>query len=497
MLLSELLRDVEYKGTVADGAVTSVTADSRQVREGCVFVCICGQRFDGHFKAQEALDKGALCVVAERDDCSPADRTLLVSNSRSAYARMCSNFYGRPSEQLKLVGVTGTNGKTTITCLIKGMLRQCGKRVGLIGTIHNEIDDMTLPAKYTTPDPGELHLLLRRMVDAGCDYAVMEVSSHALDQHRLDGCRFETAVFTNLTQDHLDYHETMENYFAAKRKLFDMCGSAVINLDDRCGEQLAEELSCPVLTYSVSKNTADYSAHNIKYDRTGSSFAMVGNAEIGRVKFCMPGEFSVSNALAAGTAVLTLGLDFEGMIDGLNRSGGVTGRSEILDTGTDFTVLRDYAHSPDSLEKILTTVREFATGRVVVLFGCAGNRDRTKRPKMARIASQNADFVILTSDNPRDEDPEQIIQDTIPGLLSKTPHKVITDRYQAIKWALEHAWRDDILVLAGKGHEDYQVLDFGTICFDESKIVSELIAAMKENGWDGSGREPKSNLPKI
>ncbi len=479
MLLSRLLQDIKFTGEpLRDREITHVTADSRTVCEGCLFVCIKGMRFDGHEAAGRAVGEGAAAVVAERD--LGLENQIIVENTRSAYAIICGNYYGRPAERLKLIGVTGTNGKTTITMLIKNMLEYAGKRVGLIGTIQNEIEDMSLPAKYTTPDPLELHLLFKKMADAGCEYAVMEVSSHALDQHRLDGCKFECGVFTNLTQDHLDYHLTMENYYLAKRRLFDIAKRAVINLDDEYGRRLCGEVRCPFKTFSTRRTEADYTAHNIAFDMRGSSFELAGYGEIGRVKFRMPGEFAVSDAMAAGVCALSLGVDFDTMIAGLNHSPGVPGRAEILKTDTDFTIIRDYAHSADSLEKILTTVRSFAPGRVVVLFGCAGDRDRTKRPKMARAASRLADFVILTSDNPRGEDEMQIINDALPGLDPKKPHTVIPNRYEAIRWALENSKKNDILVLAGKGHEDYQVLSYGTIYFDESEIVHELLEKMKK-----------------
>ncbi len=473
MLLSELLLDVQYAGSYKDCEISGITSDSRLVKEGSVFVCIKGARFDGHEKAKEAVEKGAVCVIVQ--ERVGVENEILVENTRSAYALICANYYGRPAERLKLIGVTGTNGKTTITCLIKGMLEYTGEKAGLIGTIQNEVDDMHFPAKYTTPDPLEPHLMFKRMADAGCKYVVMEVSSHALDQHRLDGCRFESAIFTNLTQDHLDYHGTMENYFEAKKKLFSMCNNAIIDIDDEYGARLYEEVSCPKWSYSIKKDAADYTAYNVAFTISGSSFEMVSKGNIGRVKFCMPGEFSAANALAAGVCSLTLGMDFGEMIDALNHSKGVKGRAEILDTDTDYTIIRDYAHSPDSIEQILKTVKGFAPGRVVILFGCAGNRDRTKRKLMAKAASDYADYVILTSDNPRDEDPERIIEDAKPGLNPKTPCKIITDRYEAIKWALKNAKKDDVLLLAGKGHEDYQALDFGTIYFDESEIVKELL----------------------
>ena len=480
MLLSELLFNVQYTGTYNDVEVSGMTADSRLIKSGNVFVCIEGARFDGHDKAKEAEKLGCVCVVAQRD--VGVKNQVIVENTRSAYAIMCSNYYGRPVEKLKLIGVTGTNGKTTTTNIIKGILEQRGEKVGLIGTIENEIDGMKYPAKYTTPDPLELHLMFKRMADAGCGYAVMEVSSHALDQNRLDGCRFAVAVFTNLTQDHLDYHGNMENYYLAKKKLFSMCDKAVINVDDEYGARLYDETTCEKKSFSIKKAEADYTAYNISFNKNGSNFEMVSKGNIGRVKFCMPGEFSVSNAMAAGVCALSLGMEFKDVVDGLNNAKRISGRAEILDIDEDFTVIRDYAHSPDSIEKILKTIREFATGRVIALFGCAGNRDRTKRCLMAKAASEGADYVVLTSDNPRDEDPERIIEDAKPGLDPKKPYKIIADRYQAIKWVLDFAKKDDIIALLGKGHEDYQVLGEMTVYFDEKEIVEKLLSEKKRNG---------------
>lgn len=478
MRLEKLIGGLELTGPALDCEITGVTADSRQIEKGNLFVCIKGGKFDGHDHAREALDAGAAAVICERD--LGLDNQLLCADTRQAYGILCGNWYGNPAQKLTLVGVTGTNGKTTITCMLKHILEYSGKKVGLLGTIHNEIDDITLPAKHTTPDPLALHSMFSRMVGAGCDYVVMECSSHALDQKRLAGLHFKTAIFTNLTQDHLDYHLTMENYYQAKKKLFSICDTAVLNLDDSYGRRLASEVSCDTLTFSISDNAADYTAREIRAYPDSSRFMLVGNGQIARVKLPIPGDFSVSNAMAAAVACLSLGMTIDEVAQGLNTCQGVVGRIEVLPTDTDYTVIRDYAHSPDGLEKIITTMRKFAQGRVVTLFGCAGNRDRGKRRIMAEIVARLSDFVILTSDNPRDEDELQIIQDAMPGIKEHpdTPYQVIPDRYTAIEWGLTHAQSGDILILAGKGHEDYQVLRGETICFDEKKVVAEILSRL-------------------
>jgi len=475
MTLYKLLDNAPYTASLRDTEISAITCDSRLVEKGGLFFCIPGERADGHDYAGKAVQQGAAAIVTERDLELP--NQIIVPDSRIAYSTAAANFYGNPAKKLKLIGITGTNGKTTITYLIKHILEHAGKPAGLIGTIHNEIGDMVIPAKYTTPDPMQLHAMLARMAEAGCEYVVMEVSSHALDQKRVHGLGFECAVFTNLTQDHLDYHKTMENYYNAKKLLFSMCKTAVVNIDDEYGERLKSEIPCKAFTYSCERADADFSAKNIKFSVNGSRFVILSEDGLSKVDFCMPGKFSVSNALAAAVACTSAGISCDTVLEGLGTCKGVAGRIEILQTDTPFTIIRDYAHSPDGLEKILETVREFAPKRVVTLFGCAGNRDRTKRPLMAEIAARFSDFCILTSDNPRDEIPQRIIDDAAPGLLKHdTPYIAITDRYDAIAWALDFCEPDDVLVLAGKGHEDYQVLDFGTIFFDEKVIVAELLA---------------------
>lgn len=479
MLLSKLLEGVEYEGSVKDCEIKGVTSDSRQVEPGMLFVCIRGTRADGHGYAKGAVEAGAAAVVCERD--LGLQNQILCADTHLAYGLLCGNWYGNPARRLRLIGVTGTNGKTTVTCMVKHILETTGTRVGLIGTIHNEIDDIVLPAKHTTPDALALHGMLSRMADAGCRYVVMECSSHALDQQRLAGLRFEAAAFTNLTQDHLDYHHDMENYYHAKKKLFSMCGTAVVNVDDAYGQRLAEEITCPKITFSTQSDEADYTAKDIRPAPDSSRFMLVGKGQIARVRLPIPGDFSVANAMTAACSCIAVGLTVEEAAAGLCSCKGVVGRIEVLPTGTPYTVIRDYAHSPDGLEKIITTMQKFAVGRVVTLFGCAGNRDRTKRKKMAEIVARLSDFVILTSDNPRDEDELQIIEDAKPGLLEHpdTPYEIIPDRYAAIEWALDHAQPDDVLILAGKGHEDYQVLKGETICFDEKQIVLDLLARRK------------------
>lgn len=477
MLISKLLTGIKYTTKQSDIIISSITNDTRQIQKDSLFVCMKGLKFDGHSLAHQALNLGAVAVLCEQD--LGLENQILVPNTREAYAILCANFFGNPSKSLKLIGVTGTNGKTTITYLLKHILEATGKKVGLIGTIQNEIGDMVLPAKHTTPDPFQLHAIFAQMKEAQCEYVVMEVSSHAMDQHRLDGCQFCAGVFINLTQDHLDYHGTMDDYYLAKKKLFSISDVAIVNIDDAYGQKLKQELNIPVLTFSINQDCAAYTAKNIEFDIKGSKFAFVGDEKIARVHIPMPGEFSVSNAMAAITCCLSIGIELDDIVKYLAFCNGITGRCEIIQTNTEFTVIRDYAHTHDGLEKVIGALKKIAPARVITLFGAAGNRDRDKRKYMGEVASRLSDFVILTSDNPRDEDVLQIIADTQIGMKSSsTPYKVIANRYDAIIWGLENAQKGDIVLLAGKGHETYQVLDYGTIFFDEKLIVLEALGKL-------------------
>lgn len=478
MKLFELLEGIEFKTDISDFDITGVTSDSRQLEEGNVFVCIKGQNFDGHKYAQEVLNQNACCVVTEYD--LGLKKQVIVENTRKAYGIMCGNYFGNPSKKLKMIAVTGTNGKSTCVFLIKQILQQQNEKVGLIGTIHNEIGDIVLPSKNTTPDAYALQSMLAKMVKSGCKYAVMEASSHALDQNRLEGIKFDVGIFTNLTVEHLDYHKTMENYFNAKKKLFEVCDKAVVNYDDDYGKRIYEEFKEKSLSYSVLLDSADFTAKNIIYSPSGSVFEFVGENVISRMKIKTPGDYSVSNAMASAICCLNLGIKIENIVMALKNSAGVSGRMEVLTNDEKFTVIRDYAHTPDALEKVLTTMQKFKKARLIVLFGCAGCRDRKKRADMGRIVEENCDFSVITSDNPREEDEMQIINDALIGMKNPKKHKIIADRYDAIKWAINELKEDDILILAGKGHEDYQVFDYGSVYFNEKELAVQFLKEKKD-----------------
>lgn len=474
MKLSNILKGIKVLNEYKDVEVADVTSDSRQVKEGFLFICIKGATFDGHSVAKEMLEKGAVGVVTERD--LGIEGQIIVENTRNAYSPICANYFGNPADSLKLIGLTGTNGKTTTTFLVKQILENVGKKVGLIGTVQNMVGDEVYPAHYTTPDPHELQSLFRKMVDAGCEYCVMEVSSQALAQGRVEGLHFMIGAFTNLTQDHLDYHKTWENYFNSKRILFENCDIAVTNVDDKNGLEIVKDLPCKVVTYAVDNINSDYTARNVVFSSNGVRYELVCNT-IGRVNCPIPGRFSVYNSLCAATIALALGVKFEEVLSAIARSNGVKGRIEVVPTGTDYTVIIDYAHSPDGLENIITSLKEIAQGRVVTVFGCGGDRDRTKRPKMGKIAADLSDFCVVTSDNPRSENPTKIIEDILEGMKNtKTPYQVVENRKEAIAWAMNNAKPNDIILLAGKGHETYQILPTGTIHFDEREAVAEVLA---------------------
>ena len=458
---------------IGDTEISSVTDDTRKVTEGSLFVCVKGGSFDGHTAAKEMLEKGAAAVVCERD-LGLGDRQIITENSRKLYGQICSAWFGHPERKMKMIGVTGTNGKTTITNVIKHILMKNGHKTGLVGTIQNEIGDEILHTDNTTPMAYDFMGLLAKMADAGCEYVVMEVSSFGLCQYRIGSSYFDVAVFTNLTQDHLDYHKDMEDYYQAKKMLFDICDCAVINADDDYGRRLFGEVSCKKLGFSVREN-ADFYADGIKIKSTGSSFWFCNGDKSHLIKTRMPGLFNVSNITAAIAACLEAGLNIENIIPAVEEYNGVKGRCEVIPTGLDFTVICDYAHTPDAVENILRSVKEYTENDLICLFGCGGNRDAAKRPKMAKAAAKYADKLIVTSDNPRNEEPEAIIKDILAGLEgTDVNYDVVVDRKEAIFHALKIAEKGDIIVLAGKGHEDYQILaGMEHIHFDEREIVAE------------------------
>ncbi len=477
MKLQDLLRGTGIVLQTIDGEreITGITCDSRRIEKDGVFVCIDGTAMDGHRFAADAEKAGATAILTQRD--MGLRTQLLVADTRRAWAQLCANWFGHPAKKLHLIGVTGTNGKTTTTCLMKSMLEYAGHKVGLIGTVQNMIGDRALPAGHTTPDSYDMQSMFQLMVAEGCDYCVMEISSHALDQQRAAGCVFDVGVFTNLTQDHLDYHGTMENYMAAKKKLFSMSRVGIFNSDDSWASTMMEGVPCAVTTFSVNSHTADYVAHNVQHRADGVSFELVGTGAIGRVRLAIPGQFSVYNGLAAATACLAVGMPFAQVIAALSAATGVKGRAEVVPTGRNFTVVIDYAHTPDGLENICRTLKECCAGRLVTLFGCGGDRDKTKRSQMGKIAADLSDYVIVTSDNPRSEQPTAIIADILVGLHgTKTPYTVIENRVEAIDWAISHAQAGDTILLAGKGHETYQILADGTIHLDEREVVAEALA---------------------
>ena len=472
MKLSDLIENNAVTA-IGDTEISSVTDDTRKVTEGSLFVCVKGGSFDGHTAAAEMLEKGAAAVVCERD-LGLGDRQIITGNSRKLYGQICSAWFGHPERKMRMIGVTGTNGKTTITNVIKHILMKNGHKTGLVGTIQNEIGDEVLHTDNTTPMAYDFMELLAKMADAGCEYVVMEVSSFGLCQYRIGSSYFDVAVFTNLTQDHLDYHKDMEDYFQAKKMLFDICDCAVVNIDDDYGRRLLGEISCKKYGFSVKEN-ADIYADGIKIKSTGSSFWFCRDGKSHLIKTRMPGLFNVSNITAAIAACLEEGLSIESIIPAIEEYNGVKGRCEIIPTGRDFTVICDYAHTPDAVENILRSVKEYTENDLICLFGCGGNRDAAKRPKMAQAAAKYADKLIITSDNPRNEKPEAIIDDILTGLEGMpVNYDVVTDRREAIYHALKIAEKGDIIVLAGKGHEDYQILaGMEHIHFDEREVVAD------------------------
>ena len=459
MKLQELLKGVRVLEMTAspETEITDIENDSRKVRKNSLFFAISGFSTDGNRFLPMALEKGAAVIVTAKRPEIPAPY-VLVESDRLAMAQIAGNFYGNPARAMTMVGITGTNGKASSTLLLKQVLEKTrGAKVGLVGTMENLIGEEVIPTCRTTPESIELQALFAKMRDAGCQYVVMEVSSHALTLERVGGVHFQVAAFTNLTEDHLDFHKTMEAYCAAKAELFRRCDKGVLNRDDHWFEEMRKDATCEILTTSVG-HEAGLRAENLELRADGVAFTAVMGEKKVPVSLGIPGRFTVYNALTVLGAAVELGIDLEDAAAALATAQGVKGRVEVVPSpGQPFTVLIDYAHTPDGLENVLSSVRDFCKGRLISVFGCGGDRDPIKRPIMGKIGVQLSDFAIITSDNPRTEDPVAIIQDIVKG-VSETDgaYTVIEDRRKAIRFAMDKAQKDDIIVLAGKGHETYQ-----------------------------------------
>ena len=477
MKLQALLEGIEILEWHADPEleVSGIGFDSRSIASGELFVAVTGFAADGHRFIPMAVKNGAAAVLCER---APAEDVpyVLTGSTRKALALAAANWYGHPADSMTMIGVTGTNGKTTVTYLLKAVLEKTlGAKVGLIGTIQNMIGDEVLPTERTTPESLELQKLFASMRDAGCTHVVMEVSSHALALSRVDGVRFKVGVFTNLTEDHLDFHKTMLAYCDAKAELFRRCDIGVMNLDDLYCDRIRRQASCRIFTFSTKDNAADLVAKNIRLRPDRVETDVVTGNEISRAELGIPGAFSVYNALAVLGTGLALCIPLAELTAALRTAHGVKGRMEVVPTpGRDYTVLIDYSHTPDSLENALTTVRGYCKGRVIAVFGCGGDRDPFKRPVMGEIAGRLADVGVVTSDNPRTEDPNAIIAQIVAGMKeAKRKPVVIENRAEAIGWALDHAQAGDVILLCGKGHETYQEVGHEKRHMDEREIVAE------------------------
>ncbi|MGE5473334.1 MAG: UDP-N-acetylmuramoyl-L-alanyl-D-glutamate--2,6-diaminopimelate ligase [Ignavibacteriales bacterium] len=481
MLLEHLIEGLDYQKLIEDAKgveIKNIQYDSRKVTPGSLFVCIEGYKVDGHKYIREAVNKGAAALVIQKDVVMPEGMPVIRhENPRMVLAEVSARFYDYPSRKLNLIGVTGTKGKTTTTFMIKSILEQAGHKVGLIGTIANYIGDKVVEAQRTTPESLELQEMFADMLSQGVDTVVMEVSSHSLELSRVHACEFDVGVFTNLTQDHLDFHLNFENYFNAKTKLFDLCKEGKANADDEYGRRLLEMKKCPMKSYSINSN-ADIKAQDIDIQPGGTSFKVqIPNGNID-IRVPIPGKFSVYNSLSAISACLEFNVTNNDIIKGLENL-KVPGRAETVETNRNFTVMVDYAHSPDSLKNILETVKGYANGRIVTIFGCGGDRDRTKRPIMGQIAGELADFTVITSDNPRSEDPDAIVSEIEEGIKrTNGEYIIIVGRQEAIEYAIKNAKEKDIIVIAGKGHETYQIFKDKTIHFDDREIAREAITKL-------------------
>lgn len=475
--LIDVLEGINYsqiRGKI-DIDINKLQYDSRKVENGDVFFCVSGYNVDGHDFVNSAVKNGAAVIICEKDIKIDEQCTIIkVEDTRKALASCSINYFGKPADKMKVMGITGTNGKTTSTYMLKSILEAAGYKVGVIGTIANYIGDIKIPSHRTTPESLELQGLFKRMVDEGVDYCVMEVSSHSLSLDRVHGIQFSYGLFTNLTQDHLDFHKTFEEYFNAKFKLFENSNISIINFDDEYGMKICKLLKSDITSYSIEKES-NVRPRDIFMNSRGVDFDLDYNGEEHKVSVNIPGRYNVYNALGCTAVCLNEGINIEHIKEGL-RNVTVPGRCEIVTKNYDlgFDVIVDYAHTPDGLENILKTAKEFTDKRLISVFGCGGDRDRTKRPIMGEIGSRISDIAVITSDNPRTEEPMSIINDILQG-INKDNYIVVENRGDAIKKAISIAKKGDVIVVAGKGHEDYQILKDKTIHFDEREVVEDII----------------------
>ena len=480
MKLRELLKNITVLAHTADleTNISAICYDSRKAEPGCLFVAVGGFATDGNRFIPMALEKGAAAVVTAKKPEGEIPY-ILVESDRLALALLGCNFYGNPAASMTMIGITGTNGKTSSTLLLKQVLEKTqGAKVGLIGTMANMIGQEVIPTERTTPESLDLQALFARMRDSGCTHVVMEVSSHAITLERIGGVRFDVAAFTNLTEDHLDFHKTMDAYCDAKAELFRRCDRAVVNADDSYAGRILSAAACPVLTTSVTTKEGLH-AEDVALHAEGISFTAVCGEERAQVSLPIPGKFTVYNALTVLGTARQLGISLHDCAEALKSAEGVKGRVEVVPTpGTPYSVLIDYAHTPDALENVLRTVRDFCKGRLISVFGCGGDRDPMKRPIMGKIGVELSDIAIITSDNPRTEAPMAIIQDILKGVNQESgEYIVMEDRRGAIRYAMDIAEKNDIIVLAGKGHETYQDIDGQKHHLDERE---EVAAHLKE-----------------
>ncbi|MHB8840184.1 MAG: UDP-N-acetylmuramoyl-L-alanyl-D-glutamate--2,6-diaminopimelate ligase [Candidatus Aquicultor sp.] len=480
--LETILEAVTIKNIIGDieRDILGLAYDSRRVKKDDLFFCINGLKADGHEFAHKAQEAGATAVVVERVLPDITVTQIVVDNTREAMAKMASAFFDYPTRNLKLIGITGTNGKTTTSYMVESVLSAAGYKTGMLGTVEYRIGSERIPVDRTTPESLDLQEFFARMVDAGVDAAVIEVSSHAIDLLRVEACEFDVVVFTNLSQDHLDYHGTIEEYFKVKKRIFDMTGvNQVINIDDEYGRKLLRTGERKQLRYSL-KDKVEVYASGIVLRADGSTMKLHAGSRIIGVDLKMPGLYNISNALAAASASIAVGIDVEKIKVGLEELEFVPGRFERVDAGQAFTVIVDYAHTPDSLEKVLTAARQLTEGRLITLFGCGGDRDKGKRPMMGRIAAELSDTVIITSDNPRSEDAMQVIMEINNGIEESLLSRCVIEenRRNAIVMALEGAQEGDFVVIAGKGHEQGQEIAGGKLPFDDREIAVELLREM-------------------